>query len=378
MLRVALFIAVLLTVAGSLVAWLGLRVVDPLGLPDWGRALGWGLLILPALGLPAVLVADRLRLVPGIHGLASPLYVLMGLFSFLLTLTLLRELGWVTVGWWIPSDARELWLRWSSVAVVGVATVLLVVGMVQALRPPRLVTVPVPLEGLHPDLVGTRIVLLTDVHLGGFTRLGFMDRLVDRVNALDPDLVAVTGDLGEGHADELGHLAAPLARVMAPAFFCAGNHEEIWGVRDWCEVVAGHGVAVLAESHAVVERDAATLLVAGVSDLTGRGATRRTSSDPGAARAGAPETDLSLLLAHQPGSALAAAEAGYDLQLSGHTHGGQFWPWTRVIHWVQPFAVGLHRHHGLTIYTSVGTRFWGPPVRLGTRPELTLLVLEAG
>jgi hypothetical protein len=140
--------------------------------------------------------------------------------------------------------------------------------------------------------------------------------------------------------------------------------------------VAGCGVTVLRGEHRVVRHRGATLLVAGVDDPAAGHAGPRLRSLPAAALAGAPAADFRILLAHRPTEGEAAAKAGFDLQLSGHTHGGQFFPWTVVVNHLMPFSPGLHRHGKTWIYTSRGTGFWGPPVRLGAPAEITLLTLR--
>lgn len=380
MLKIALALGVMLGLVGGITVWFGYRLVDPLGLTGWARWLGWALAVGPLLAFPLLMVAEQTRLIPGLHHLHGPVFVGLGLWSYLFVLLLLREVLWPVVGLsgLLPDEAaRDVGLRWSSLGVMGLAVLLTAVGMVQALRPPALVKVQIPIEGLHPDLQGLRIAQITDVHLGAFTRQSILHGVVQRINAEQPHLVAVTGDLGEGHPDVLGHYADPLREIEAPTYFCPGNHEEIWDEEGWVGVVRERGVTVLREEHVVQEVGEGRLLVGGVSDYTGMRATAGHRSSPTQAREGAPAHDLALLLAHQPGSAWEAAEAGWDVQLSGHTHGGQYIPFAWMISLFQPFAVGLHQHEGLWIYTSVGTRFWGPPIRLGTRAEITLVELVA-
>jgi predicted MPP superfamily phosphohydrolase len=284
-------------------------------------------------------------------------YTSMGLSSllvvFFIATDLLRLPATATVALWVVSAAVFFTL----------------VGMILARRP-RVVRVTVPIVDLPKDLAGFRILQLSDLHVGPTIRRRFVDAVVDRANALLPDLVAVTGDVADGLVPDLREHVAPLARLRAPhgAYFVTGNHEYYWDVRGWTRELERLGLQVLSNEHRIVERGAGRLLVAGVTDLS-------SASDPAAAVAGAPPSDVRVLLAHQPRSAFAAQAAGYDLQLSGHTHGGQYFPFNILVRLFQPFVAGMHRLESMWLYVSRGTGYWGPPLRLGAPAEITLLEL---
>jgi predicted MPP superfamily phosphohydrolase len=254
--------------------------------------------------------------------------------------------------------------------VLGAAAVVTVLGIVLARRP-RVVRVTVPIADLPSDLAGFRILQLSDLHIGPTIRRRFVDAVVDRANALRPDLVAVTGDVADGLVPDLREHVAPLGRLKSPhgTFFVTGNHEYYWDVRGWIAELKRLGLEVLTNEHRIVQHGAGRLLLAGVTDLSA-------ASDPVAAAAGAPPSDVRVLLAHQPRSAFAAQAAGYDLQLSGHTHGGQYFPFNLLVRLFQPFVAGLHRLESMWLYVSRGTGYWGPPLRLGAPAEITLLELQ--
>jgi hypothetical protein len=155
-----------------------------------------------------------------------------------------------------------------------------------------------------------------------------------------------------------------------------GNHEYYWGAEAWCAAVEALGLRVLLNRHVVLHHDEAPLVLAGVTDPTAARHVPAHASDVDAALVGAPSGVLRLLLAHQPRSIYAAAAAGVDLQLSGHTHGGQFFPMNLLVHLVQPYVAGLALHERTWIYVSRGTGYWGPPNRLGSPSEVTLLRLR--
>jgi uncharacterized protein len=237
--------------------------------------------------------------------------------------------------------------------------------------------VRVPVRGLHPDLDGFRIAQITDLHVGPTIRRDYVAGVVRATNALSADVIAVTGDVVDGQFAEFKNDVAPLRELAAPkgVFFVTGNHEYYWDTPGWLGEFRGFGWHVLLNEHRVLERGNGKILLAGVTDFRSARYVPEHVSDPEAARAGAPATDVSILLAHQPRSIFAAAKARYDLQISGHTHGGQFFPANLLVYLLEPYLSGLHRHDDTWIYVSCGTGYWGPPLRLGVPKEITLLML---
>jgi predicted MPP superfamily phosphohydrolase len=197
-------------------------------------------------------------------------------------------------------------------------------------------------------------------------------------SALAPDLIALTGDVGDGPVDRLASHVAPLAALAKDgrAFLVLGNHEYYAGGAAWTACFEAMGFRVLRNDHATVVREGAQLVVGGVLDPAASLVDADARPRPELAAAVDAGDAVRVLLAHNPAIAPRAEAAGFDLQLSGHTHAGQFFPWTLVIHLVHgPHAAGLSRRGRMWVYTSPGTGTWGPPVRLGTAPELTVLRL---
>jgi uncharacterized protein len=179
---------------------------------------------------------------------------------------------------------------------------------------------------------------------------------------------------------ELRDHVAPLARLQSRhgSFFVTGNHEYYAGAVPWIAELRRLGIRVLHNEHVLIRRDTATLVLAGVPDYSAGRFHQDHRSDPEAALEGAPpEAAARILLAHQPRTAPAAEKAGFDLQLSGHTHGGQFWPWIHFVRFQQPFTAGLHRLGRMWVYVSRGTGYWGPPKRFGAPSEITEVRLVA-
>lgn len=299
-------------------------------------------------------------------------YLSMAWVSFILACTLARDLALVVTAA-LPWDAaHEAVVQGGTPAVLAASLLAMVIGLLTALRGPRVEEVVVRVPGLHPDLEGFRIVQISDLHVGRSIRRRYVERVVERARALAPDFVAFTGDMVDGPVERLAPDVAPLAALAADgrAFFVLGNHDCYSGAQQWIAHFRRMGVRALLNEHTVLRKGAATLLVGGVVDPAYRHARPEISLD------NAPSADFRLLLAHNPKFAPLGARAGFDLQLSGHTHAGQFFPWTLAVRLVHaPHVAGLSREGGMAVYVSAGTGTWGPPVRLGTSPEITLIKL---
>jgi predicted MPP superfamily phosphohydrolase len=370
--RFMYFIALL----GLLHAYIGWRLVPDLGASV--RVAGAAVLLASyALMLLALLARGRLPRSQAAR-LAGPGLFMAGFFSSLLVLTLLRDLL-LLAGILALSPPHVYMLRSVTAAAVAVlAVVATAIGFAGARRRARIVNVDIPILNLPQALHGFSIAQISDVHVGSAIQKKYVEAIVDAVNGLHPDLIAVTGDVVDGSVGELESHTAPLAKLSARhgAFFVTGNHEYYSGAGPWIAEFRRLGLKVLLNEHAVLTHDGAPLVVAGVTDYSSHHFNPAERSDPAAALAGAPkEAGARILLAHQPRSASAAATAGYDLQLSGHTHGGQFWPWNLFVRFQQPFTAGLHRLNKLWVYVSRGTGYWGPPNRFGAPSEITRLRL---
>ncbi len=278
-----------------------------------------------------------------------------------------------------PSQ-RELVQRWITLLALAMAAILIGVALWQGTRRVRVREMPVTLRRLPEALHGLRLVQITDLHVGSTLDGDWLRHVVERVNAARPDVVAITGDLVDGSVAELRAHVAPLAELRAPhgIYFVTGNHEYYAGADEWIAYLRELGIRVLRNERVAIQPEpgGAALDLAGIDDhsshhFPGHGA------DLGAALAGRNADRAVVLLAHQPAAITAAAAAGVDLQISGHTHGGQIWPWHHMVRLQQPYLAGLHKHPAseTQIYISSGTGFWGPPMRLGAPAEITLITL---
>ncbi|MFC5481150.1 metallophosphoesterase [Massilia suwonensis] len=367
---------VVLSLLVLLHVYIGVRLMPALGLGLTGMLAGTVFLLLSTVLVPVGLLSSSLRRRRWSEQLAWLGLLAMGLFSSLLVSTFVRELLLVVAAVaGIGSPALDYY---SALAVPIVALGVTIVGFVNARRVARVKRVDVPIEGLPEPLHGYSIAQISDIHVGPTIKRPYLNAIVNRVNALEADAIAVTGDLVDGSVQRLALHTQPLARLSAPdgAFFVTGNHEYYSGAEEWIAELRRLGLTVLLNQHVVRRRGEAALMIAGVADYTAHHFNPAHRSDPQLAAAGAPsDLAVKILLAHQPRSAPAAAEAGFDLQLSGHTHGGQFFPWNLFVPLQQPFVAGLHRVRRLWVYTSRGTGYWGPPKRFGAPSEITLVRL---
>jgi uncharacterized protein len=305
---------------------------------------------------------------------------LMGLFSSLFVLTLVRdvvELVLLVAGLVGLPRVASHWLDLSAAGVVVLALLVTLIGLFNARRHPRVKIVDVPLKDLPAALNGFKIAQISDMHIGPTIKRPMMKYVVSTINRLDVDVVAITGDLVDGNVYELSRHVAPLAglRSRHGTFFVTGNHEYYSGVQPWLKYLPTLGVRVLLNEHVILLHHHAPIVLAGVTDFSAASYDTSHRSDVALAITGAPRAAIKVLLAHQPRSAPAAEAAGFDLQISGHTHGGQFLPWNFFVRFQQPFTAGLHRVKDMLIYISRGTGYWGPPKRFGAPSEITLLRL---
>ena len=332
-----------------------------------------------ALLIPSSMLAPSLRQRELAQSLAWSGYSLMGFFSSLFVLTLFRGLVLRLLTHWPLQEALSGRLTRSSALGVGLlALAASILGLINARRSPAIVRVDVPIEGLPQAFDGLSLVQISDLHVGPTIKRDYVERVVDKVNALNADVVVVTGDLVDGRVSDLAADVQPLARLRGKQGVLAvtGNHEYYSGADAWVAEYRRLGMQVLQNTHVVLVSQAQQLVIAGVPDYTAHQFNPDERSDPSQASLGSPASAKKILLAHQPRSADAAERAGFDLQLSGHTHGGQFWPWNLFVPLQQPYTAGLHRHGRMWVYTNLGTGYWGPPKRLGTRCEISHIRLR--
>ncbi|RZU72373.1 hypothetical protein EV384_0734 [Micromonospora kangleipakensis] len=413
MLAMATFVgfAVLVTALIHLYLWKRL-VRDTTGPGRWRRVGGIAALVL-ALLVPATMAGTR----AGLFWLAWPGYLWLALMFYLLVLLVALEAPMavaklvlrrramvaepttaapepVLVGAGGAAEppaaaavdqpdhdpARRLLLARGAAIFAGLtAAGITGYGVRTATGPPRLDRVRIPLAKLPRSMDGLRIATVSDIHLGPLRGRAHTERIVEMINRLDADLVAVVGDLVDGSVAELGEAAAPLRdlRSRYGSFFVTGNHEYYSGVEEWVQEVDRLGLRVLQNTRQEIRARGGVLDLAGVNDVTAAGTGLAAPADYAAALGDRDPSRPVVLLAHQPVAVVEAAKFGVDLQLSGHTHGGQMVPFNYLVKLQQPVVSGLGEVDGTKVYVTNGAGFWGPPVRVGAGPQVTLVELRA-
>jgi predicted MPP superfamily phosphohydrolase len=386
--RRLIFGLVFLTIFASVIVgghlYLAQRLVFDTGLEEPWRSLSLAAIVLLAASLILEPIAQRT--LPRRLGrwVAWPASLWMG-FGFLLLWTLWASEG---VVWLLgpPAQAAPIDGAAATTAVSRATSVVLIAAVVgtfavrNALRPPAVKRVEHRLARWPAVLDGFRIVQISDLHIGPILGRGFAREVVERVNALAPDLIAVTGDLVDGSAALLADEVEPLGELRAPCgrFFVTGNHDYYSGAEAWVVRARELGLQPLRNERVPIERDAACFDLAGVEDHHASLVDPERTSDLERALDGRDSERAVVLLAHDPSTFKRACERDVDLQLSGHTHGGQIWPFRYFVRLATPFVAGLYERNGSRLYVSRGTGFWGPPMRLFSPHEITEHVLRSG
>jgi predicted MPP superfamily phosphohydrolase len=389
--RIAVFLTIAIFILGGLHFYVWSRLVRDTRLPQPWAMVATAALIALGAGLP--LMRILIRRAPGARALGWPLYTWLGVlfvfFVLLLASDLVRLALWAWTrlrtaqipGGQVDLDRRTLVARVVAGVVTTATAALTATAMRSALGPVDVRRVDVTLPRLPQRLDGLSLVQLTDVHVGPTIGRAFIENIVARTNALAPDIIAITGDLIDGSVAELGDAVAPLGQLRARhgVYFVTGNHEYFSGATEWIAELTRLGIRCLRNERISIGDADASFDLAGVDDHSGaRSGEAGHGEDLDKALANLDPAREVVLLAHQPRSVFAASRFGVGLQISGHTHGGQLWPFTYLVRLQQPFVAGLHRHGDTQVYVSRGTGYWGPPMRLGAPAEITQLILTSG
>ncbi len=386
MLRMAIFGVVATSIWSLVHVYLGRHIIGALDLKGRAKLIGWGLVAGHGVLAPIALIGRRGSMGGWLWDVVNmATYVGMGfvtlLFLAFITLDLARLGARVAnkLAGKQPDPERRQFLTGSvnlgAFALTGVATG---VGFQKATKIPDIKEVVIEVPGLHANLDGFVIAQISDMHIGPTLKRDFLNGVIDRAMTINADLIAITGDSVDAYVKDLGEDMKELARLKAEhgVFMVTGNHEYYFDGVAWANFYTEIGLNTLNNAHELVRVDRARLLVGGVTDFRAGQLVPEHTSDPHLAMRDAPEHDFSLLLAHQPSSVYEAAKAGWKFQISGHTHGGQFFPFNFVIGLVHEFAVGLGKHLDTLIYVSRGAGYWGPPNRLGAPSEITKITLR--
>ncbi len=391
-----IFIFIMTAILICAVIFCGFRLISRTSLQGKWKTFVWALICLPLLHIPLRLYirANSLESAPPLWIDVALFigYITLGILSTLFTFLLLYDVFLLTKWLWKRcfskkhvkqehSSPKNLGRRYFIQNSISAGITVAAAGMVayganEALNLPQTKYIQVPIQNLPKSFHGFSIVQLTDLHINKPWPISRMEKIVEQVNALNADTVVITGDLSDSHVKHVQTHTEPLRKLKAKdgKYFVTGNHEYYTNIKQWLEEVARLELINLHNEYRAIERDGQRLLMCGVPDLQAPNFIGE-DSDPIAAQKGSRLDDIKILLSHQPQSIYKAVTVGYDLQISGHTHGGQFFPWTYVIDFIQPYVHGLYKVENTHLYVSRGTGYWGPPVRVGAPAEITHITL---
>ena len=395
-----LWIILFVALTGAVYFYVGRRLIRPFDLAKRRKIIAWSAItLLYLVHVSMVLLVGRRIESPLIDRFAWIAFITLGLFSSVLALLLIRDLplGMMRLAQKLRAfikrktyrgtpvestlnpDRRNFLLRSTNYGILGAAVVMSGYGLYESRRRPILKNVDLSIPKLPKAFNGFRIVQFSDLHVGPTIKKTFVEAVVADIQSLQPDLIVFTGDLVDGSVAWLQDDVAPLRALAAPhgVWFVTGNHEYYSGVKPWMQEVTRIGMNVLHNEHQIIEHRGSRIVLAGVTDWSGGGFSKDHASSPAQAIHNAPEDAIKILLAHQPKTIFEAARVGFDVQLSGHTHGGQFFPWNYLAMLNQPYITGLHQHGNTQIYINRGTGYWGPPLRVGIPSEITLITLSS-
>jgi predicted MPP superfamily phosphohydrolase len=382
------FLLIFTTILFTLQFYIGMRIITPSSLSEKLKRIAWVIILITPIFIP---VSFLLRF-SNINGFLVDLsgwiaFLGMGFFSLVFVWVFARDIILLTLklirrnksSYSFDQSRRAFLANSVNYAIIGGSALLTGYGIYEARRIPELQEVTIPLPNLPPEFEGYHIAQFTDLHVGPTIKRRFVESVARQVNDLNPDLIVFTGDLVDGQVSSLKNDVAPLRELSARdgVFFVTGNHEYYSGALPWIDEVSRLGMQVLIDTHTTIVKGTSHILLAGVTDYTASTMVPGHVSDPHKAIKGAPDSAVKILLAHQPKNIFKAAEAGFDLQLSGHTHGGQYFPWSYVVTLSQPYVLGLSRNQNTWIYVSKGTGYWGPPLRIGVPSEITMISLTS-
>lgn len=254
------------------------------------------------------------------------------------------------------------------------AVLMTVFGFLSVLRGPKIVKIKIPNVDLPEALVDLKIAQISDLHIGPTIQSRYVKRVVRKTNEQNPDIIVITGDLVDAHTESIKKHLQPLADLKSKygVFYVTGNHEYYWGMKTLFQELKNVGFTILNNENKIININGSRILIAGIPDPMAAQLGSEFRPDIKLSRQTQEKTDFNILLAHRPDPYTAAEELGFNLQFSGHTHAGQFFPFSLLIPFAHKYYRGLNQHKNMWLYVNPGTGYWGPANRFGIASEITL------
>ncbi|PIE68370.1 MAG: hypothetical protein CSA21_07835 [Deltaproteobacteria bacterium] len=397
-----LFLMTAVLILGLIYGFFGFRIIRPLPLDARWKTGLWAMLVLCFLALLLAVIAGYRY--PD-HWISPPLswvaYTCLGFMTLIIPSILLKDTC-VGAGYLVHKllsqktkrkrangqskpermdpSRRSFLTNAGNAALTGTAMILTGYGVNRATRVPDVVRVDVPIRGLPDPFRGFTILQISDLHISMTLKSEYVRIVANRAAREQADMIVFTGDLADGDERNLGKEATPLSDLKAPFgnYFVTGNHDYYSGALAWLNRIERLGFTALINEHRIIEKKNAQMVLAGVTDYQAGRLLPGHASNPQKALQGAPLSMPKIMLAHQPKSVFKTDPLGVDLMICGHTHGGQYIPWNFLVPLDQPYVQGLYRHNTTQLYVNRGTGYWGPPLRVGVPPEISVIRLIKG
>ena len=383
-----MFFVVALTMLWIIHGYVGWRIIPSLGLTSFQAFLGYLLILLLSLLpiLPILLrfygsetkIIDKLSLVGYTSlGFFVMTFITLAIKDIFLQALSMAESLFISDG--LIDDSKRSFIKKSlSIGVIGISSSASVYGFHLSRKGPTVIHQDIHLESLPNNFENFTIAQISDLHVGPTIKRKYVEGVLEKISEINPDLIAVTGDLVDGSVRHLSEDLQPFKNLIANygTYFVTGNHEYYSGVDAWLEETNRLGMINLINENRIIEKGGSQIAIAGITDFKAHHIKKEHRSNPKKALNSIDKDILKIMLAHQPNSIHLVHDAGADLQLSGHTHGGQFWPLNYPTKLANAYLAGHYNHHGTQIYVNRGTGYWGPPLRLGVPAEITLLRLK--
>lgn len=384
-----IFAIIILSIIHGIV---GLRIIPFLNLNHNLKIISWCFIaVLAALPIIPIILRSKGLEDEIVDWFSWAGYISLGFFVLTFLTVITKDIIYLIIGYISKASTafgystnltdpkrREFIQKLLSIGIITSTSASTLKGLYNARKGATIMETTVPIKGLGNNLNRLTIAQISDLHVGPTIKKGYVEQVVEQVNNLNPDIIAITGDLVDGSVEYLAKHVEPLKDLHANIgkYFVTGNHEYYSGVDQWLDKTDQLGMTNLIDSHEIIKKGKDLITLGGVTDYRSSTIKPEHKSDPSKAFHGAPKNTPKILLAHQPWSIYGAHVAETDLQLSGHTHGGQFWPFIYAVRMANPYTAGLHNHNGTWIYVNRGTGYWGPPMRLGVDSEITLVKLK--